>query len=203
MKITAIKAQVKQAGRYSIFVDEKYAFSLSDTALLGSKLVSGQELTGREVDDYKKLSDDDKVFQRVLNFIALRPRSKWEVQSYLERKKVPPALVEIILNKLNKMGYIDDAKFAESYVHDRRLLRPTSRRKMSLELKKKRVLEEVIRQAVGSEDEPEQSALQALIARKRCQSRYQDDKKLMQYLAGQGFGYGDIKSALEVHEAID
>ena len=46
MKITDIKAQVRRAGRYSIFVDGKYAFSLSDTALLEQKLKLGQELVG-------------------------------------------------------------------------------------------------------------------------------------------------------------
>jgi SOS response regulatory protein OraA/RecX len=35
------------------------------------------------------------------------------------------------------------------------------------------------------------------IVRKRQQSKYHDDElKLMQYLARQGFGYGEIKSAL-------
>jgi regulatory protein len=34
-----------------------------------------------------------------------------------------------------------------------------------------------------------------IIAKKR--SRYPDDKKLMQYLARQGFSYDDIKKALD------
>jgi SOS response regulatory protein OraA/RecX len=36
-----------------------------------------------------------------------------------------------------------------------------------------------------------------VIERKRRQTKYQDDTKLMQYLARQGFGYDDIKSALQ------
>jgi regulatory protein len=56
MKITAIKQQVKQQGRYSIFVEGKYSFSLSDVALLDSKLIRGQELTEQEVRNFQKIS---------------------------------------------------------------------------------------------------------------------------------------------------
>ncbi|MDL2363647.1 MAG: RecX family transcriptional regulator, partial [Patescibacteria group bacterium] len=197
MKITAIKAQVKRAGRYSIFVDDKYSFSLSDTALLESKVVNGQELTEQQLRAYKELSDDDKVYGRVLNYVALRPRSEWEIRFYMERKKTPPPLIDQTLNKLSIMDLINDLKYAESFVRDRRLLRPTSRRKMMMELKKKRVSEEIIQEALGSEPEVEQIALQELIVRKRRQSKYADNTKLMQYLAGQGFNYGDIKAALQ------
>jgi regulatory protein len=196
MKVTAIKAQIKRAGRYSVFVDDAYSFSLSDTALLDSKLISGQELTEHQLRAFKQLSDDDKVYGRTLGYIALRPRSTWEVQFYLERKKADPALIQSILTKLNNLGLLDDVTFAEAFVRDRRLLRPTSRRKMTMELKKKRVSEDIINEAIGSESSDEQSALDEMVTRKRRQTKYQDDAKLMQYLAGQGFGYGDIKAAL-------
>lgn len=203
MKITAIKTQVKRAGRYSIFVDDKYCFSLSDTALLDAKLVTGQELTQKDIKDYKQLSDDDKLYGRALGFIAMRPRSRWEIQFYLERKKAPTPLIEQILNKLSIAGLIDDQKYARSFVNDRRLLRPTSRRKMTMELKKRRVSEEIIREAIGSEQDDETSALHEVVVRKRRQTKYQDDTKLMQYLAGQGFGYSDIKAALEQTDQQD
>ncbi|HVI60734.1 MAG TPA: RecX family transcriptional regulator [Candidatus Saccharimonadales bacterium] len=198
MKITAIKQQVKRAGRYSVFVDDKYSFSLSEAALLESKLVSGQELSARQVREYKKLSEDDKLYNQTLRYIALRPRSRWEIEFYLEKKKkASPALTELILNKLSIIGLIDDEKLAKAFVHDRRLLRPTSRRKLITELRKKHVNAEIIEQAVGSEADDERAALREVIDRKRRQAKYQDDLKLMQYLARQGFNYGDIKEALE------
>jgi regulatory protein len=197
MKITGIKQQVKRPDRYSVFVEGKYSFSLSETALLDTKLVNGQELTPKEVREYKQLSTDDKLYNLALGYVALRPRSKWEIEFYLERKKASPALKEQILNKLSNIGLIDDEKFAQAFVNDRRLLRPTSRRKLSLELRKKRVADEVIEAALGSDPAEEQTALRDIIERKLRQTKYQDNLKLMQYLARQGFSYGDIKSALQ------
>ena len=197
MKITSIKQQVKRAGRYSVFVDGEYSFSLSETALLDSKITSGQELTLEQVGEFQQLSADDKIYNQTLRYIALRPRTKWEIEVYLNKKDASPTLLETTLNKLSNVGLIDDNKYAQSFVNDRRLLRPSSRRKIVNDLRKKHIPSVIIEEVVGSESEDEQSALKAIIERKRQQTKYQDDLKLMQYLARQGFNYGDIKDALK------
>jgi regulatory protein len=197
MKITAIKQQVKRIDRYSLFIDEKYAFSLSENALLESGLSSGVELSKEEVEKYKQLSQDDKLYGRALRYIALRPRSAWEMETYLDRKGASPALIEQILNKLTKFDLLNDVKLAQSFVNDRRLLRPTSRRKLIAELRKKRIPDEIVQSAIGTETTDEQAALQHIIETKRRQTKYQDDLRLMQYLARQGFTYDDIKTALQ------
>jgi regulatory protein len=197
MKITKITQQQKQQNRYSVFVDEKYAFSLSEAKLLESQLASGQELTREQVAEYKKLSADDKLYNRALNYVALRPRSVWEVQEYLRRKDSPAPLIEQITNKLLELGLLDDKKFAQMFVHDRALLRPTSRRKMIMELRKKRLPEEVIQLTLETEPTDELSALREIVAKKGQLTKYKNDQlKFMQYLARQGFNYSDIKQVL-------
>lgn len=196
MKITSIKQQAKRADRYSVFVDEKYSFSLSESALLRSGLASGQELSKQQVDDYKQLSADDKMYNRALRYVAMRPRSTWELATYLQRKDASEAAIDSIIQKLTELNLLNDATFAASFVRDRQLLRPTSRRKLILELKKRHIAEEYIQAALQQDEVDEAGSLQQVIAKKRRQTKYQDDEKLMQYLARQGFGYGDIKSAL-------
>jgi regulatory protein len=196
MKITSIKQQIKRADRYSIFVEGKYSFSLSEQALLESGLASGRELSAEQVKEFKQLSADDKIYNQALRYVAMRPRSVWEVGFYLERKKASPPLINIILNKLTNIGLLDDEKFAQAFVNDRRLLRPTSRRKITMELRKKHVPDEIIGKVLGKDAGKDRAALHAVIESKRRQAKYQDDIKLMQYLARQGFNYDDIKSAL-------
>lgn len=196
MKITAIKQQIKQAGRYSVFIDEKYSFSLSADALLDSKLAIGVDVDQERVGELKQLSVDDKIYANVINYLAVRPRSQWEIQAYLKRKGASPTLSKTILSKLSNVDLINDHKFAEAFVRDRRLLHPTSRRKLTLELRQKHVTDDVIQEAIGNGLDDEQAALLEVIARKRKQTRYQDDLKLMQYLSRQGFSYGDIKAVL-------
>jgi regulatory protein len=196
MKITAIKQQERQKGRYNVYVDEKYAFSLSADALLAEKIVPGQSLDEAQLKTYKKLSADDNAYGLALAYVARRVRSEWELRDYFRRKGYDPELSEQILAKLAKLGQVDDAKFAEAWVRNRRLLKPVSKRRLMQELRQKRVADDIIEQVLAQDETDENQVLKELIKRKRKQAKYQDNLKLMQYLARQGFGYDDIKHAL-------
>ena len=197
MTITSIKQQVKLKGRYSVFVDGEYAFSLSDTALLDHRLTNGQELTGEDVKKYKQLSADDKVYANALRYAAMRLRSQWELESYLQRKQASPELAEQIIGKLSNLQFIDDETFARSWVENRHLLRPTSKRKLQQELQTKRVPSDIIQKVLQDDEVTDRESLYNIVERKRRQTKYQDDLKLMQYLARQGYSYSDIKQTLD------
>jgi regulatory protein len=203
MNITAIKQQERLKGRYSIYVDEKYAFSLSADALLAEKLHTGLEIDEQQLKTYKKLSADDKAYNLALAYIARRMRSEWELHDYFRRKGYEPELGGQILEKLRRLGFVDDAKFAEAWVRNRRLLKPVSVRRLKQELRQKRIADDIAEQVLAADETDDRAVLRELIARKRRQTKYQDDLKLMQYLARQGFGYQDIKNALEALEAAD
>jgi regulatory protein len=200
VKITSIKQQERLKGRYSIYVDEKYAFSLSADALLEEKLVSGQELDEVQLKAYKKLSADDKAYGLALSYVVRRMRSEWELHDYFRRKGYDPELDEQIMAKLAKLGFVDDAKFAEAWVRNRRLLKATSKRRLAQELKQKRISDEIIDKVLVEDEADERAVLSELVAKKRRQLKYHDNLKLMQYLARQGFSYDDIKHALDEEE---
>lgn len=197
MKVTSIKQQVKRKDRFSIYIDEKYSFSLSQNGLLSSGLVKGYELSEADIERFKQQSDEDKIYEKLLNLLSIRPRSEWEISSYMQRKKIDPELQKALISRLRDMQYLDDEDFARRWVESRRLLKPTSKRKLFQELKVKRVPDEVIQKILQEDETDEQAVLKELIERKRRQSKYQDRDKLMQFLARQGFSYGDIKQALE------
>jgi len=196
VKITAIRPQQKRTDRFAVFVDGVYSFSLSESAVLASGITLGQEIDTKQLGEYRQGSENDKLYVQTLRFITLRLRSEWEVEHYLQRKNASPALIKEILNKLRVLQLVDDARYAQSYIHDRQLARPTSRRKLTFELRKKHVPQSVIDSALNGEERDEQQAIISLIERKRLQTRYADDLKLMQYLSRQGFHYSDIKEAL-------
>lgn len=200
MKITAIKQQERLKGRYSVYVDEKYAFSLSANALLDAKLHQGQELDEVQLKSYKKLSQDDKAYGLALMYAARRLRSRYEFTDYLRRKGYDAELSGQIMEKLEKLGLIDDAKFARAWVNDRRLLKPVSQRRLTQELRQKRIDGDTIEQVLAEDTADELVVLRELVARRRRQTKYQDNLKLMQYLARQGFSYDDIKTVLNEEE---
>jgi len=198
MKITAIKQQIKRPNRYSVFIDEKYCCSFSDSNLLTLGLRLGQELNESELAKLKSHAIQDKAHSRALDMLSRRMRSEWELRDYLKRKDYPPEVIDYTLERLKKRGYIDDRAFASAWVENRRLLKSTSKRKLQMELKQKRIVDSLIDEVLAADATDEQMVLRQLIERKRL--RYPDQLKLMRYLAGQGYQYDDIKAALATPE---
>lgn len=194
MKITAIKQQQKRADRYSVFVDGKYAFSLSESGLIESRLASGQELSAAELDALKKAAGLDKAYGLALRYVAIRSRSEWEMQDYFRRKQVDKEAGSQIIQRLRDLGMVDDIVFARSWVNNRRLLKNVSKRRLRLELAQKHVSSETIDQVLQEDETDDRQSLRELIQKKRA--RYPDNQKFMQYLARQGFSYDDIKNVL-------
>lgn len=196
MNITAIKAQIRNPERVSIYLDGTYAFSLTQNQLLELKLHTGKELDEQKVAELKQASDYGKLLERVLNYVLIRPRSLREVRDYLWRKKADPDMATKLIQHMENRGYLNDEAFAKSWVRARQLTKPVSKRRLVAELKQKGVPSEYIERAVETNEYDELTALREIIAKKRKQARYQDEQKLMHYLARQGFGYDTIKNTL-------
>lgn len=196
MKITAIKQQVKRADRYSLYLDGKYSFSLREAELIKLGLHSGQEISEEELNEFQGESEFGKWYDRTLNLLSFRLRSEWELRDYLRRKDCPEPVTEKILNKLSINGYVNDEQFAKRWVENRRLMKATSRRKLSQELQQKRIPRDIIDAVLADDKEAtdEREVLRELVEKKR--HRYPDQLKLMQYLARQGYSYDDIKTVL-------
>jgi regulatory protein len=200
MKITALKQQIKNVGRVSIFVDGKYSFSLTLDQLLGQKLKKDTELDENQIKDLKKLSDEGKLKQRAIEWLMGRPHSTREFRDYLYRKQAEKDLIEAWTEEFTAKGYLNDAEFARWFADGRRR-KNKSARAITAELFSKGVSQAIIQNIITeleiSDDvkKSEIEALDELIAKLKGRSRYQDQQKLIAYLISKGFKYSDIKQA--------
>jgi regulatory protein len=196
MKITKIASAVKTAGRYNVFVDEKFAFSLDESQLVKIGLKKGDEIDEEKLIELKTESDFGKNYIRAIDLISRRLRSEKEIRDYAFRKQWTKANTERVVVRLHERGYLNDAKFAVAFVRSRAVTRNFSTKKMRLELRKRGITPDVVEQTLAdSEDFDETTTLKNLIAKKRA--HYADDeRKLVAYLAQQGFSYDAIRSVL-------
>lgn len=222
MKITKISQQVKRPDRYSIYVDEKYIFSLNEYQLVGSGLHSGLEITQEELDNFANESQFGKAYERSLNYVMIRPRSEKEIHDYLSRtflypkpksyvnkktgervfikqevdKEKTKAMIARVLERMDEKGYINDENFAKSWVQSRMYHKKPSKRKLEQELYAKGIAQEIIATVLQNEELNEKDNLLELVEKKRRLVRYQDKQKLTTYLLRQGFNYDDIRDVL-------
>lgn len=195
MRVTAIKQQVKNKERASIFVDGKYSFSLGLSDLVTEKLKVGFELDEPGLSALKKKSDDGKLKMRSLEWVLGRPHSIREFKDYLRRKKAEPEFVEKLIEEFLKRGYLDDKKFALWWL-DRRVRKQKSNRSIESELRGKGIDREVITEVINGEGESEMERLKITVGKLKSRARYQDQQKLTAYLVGKGYSYSLVKEVL-------
>lgn len=185
----------RRAGRYSIYVDGKYVFSLGDLELSSSGLKIGQPLSDQEIEDWKTTAVQAKARDQAFGYLAIRFRSMREMAQYLQRKGYEPTEVVATQEYLQELGYLDDNTFAKAWVEYRQNVSPRSRMQLAGELRAKGIASDIIDETLQSLDPDDQKmALSELVARKRC--LYPDDQKLINYLARRGFSISLIREVL-------
>lgn len=191
LKITDIKQAVRNENRVNIYVNGKYAFSLDISQVVELKVKVGRELTKEEFSELKQASEFGKMYQRALEWVLVRPRSRRELRDYLMRRlKKEIKLSETVMNRLVERGYVDDEKFARYYVENRFVKKGVSERRLRQELAQKGVAREIIDEVLNRSERNERDEIHKMILRKRA--RY-DDEKLIAYLCRQGFSYELVK----------
>jgi regulatory protein len=126
--VTDIKRQKGKETRFNIYLDGSYSFALSDLELSTSGLRVGQMMSAEEVVEYQGQAERSRAYARAVGFVSLRPRSRRELEGYLVRKGFVEAEVKAAIERLRKLGLVDDRAFARSWIESRMAVRPRSRR---------------------------------------------------------------------------
>ena len=78
-----------------------------------------------------------KAKSDALRFLSFKPRSVEEMRTRLMLKKHSPKIVGEVLSALETQGLLDDEKFARLFANARVYTRPTGKKQLEFDLKKK------------------------------------------------------------------
>lgn len=198
--ITSIKPQKNQK-RVNVYLDGKFAFGLDLETYVKLGLKVEQELMEKEVAEIVRKAEFQKVYDKILKFAALRPRSKKEFKAWLQRKKVHQTLHQELFNRLKRLDFIDDERFATWWVEQRLNFRPRSERIMNYELRSKGVEKGIINKVLSEAKIDELKIAKELTEKKKYRWRNLDDfearKKISDFLARKGFGWDVIREVVK------
>jgi len=120
-----------------------------------------------------------------LRLLTARPCSRAELADALRRRGISEEVGEPVLDRLNEVGLVNDAVFAESVVHSGCSHRGLGRRALSTELRRRGVPDEVAREAVSTvRIEDEEQRARELVRRKLHRSTVRDVSTVVRRLAG-------------------
>ncbi len=137
MIITKIERQKKNKTRFSVFVDEQYAFSVSEDVYARFLLHQGQLLTESEREKIQQAETESSVKRDALRFRSYRPRSEKEIVQNLQKKGYDESNIRQAIQYLAQNQLLNDEEFAKMLCRDRMTLRPVGKSSMKQLLFKK------------------------------------------------------------------
>lgn len=199
-QISAIEVQARRRDRVNVYLDGSFGFSLALMVAQDAGLRPGLEMDDGSIAALRDRDGKARAYDSALNFLSFRPRSESEVRLNLKRKGIDPDLIEETIARLHKTGLLDDAAFARFWVENRDNFSPRGERALKAELRQRGVGDEVVEEALSS-DERDETAAARLAAAKKARSlhglEYRTFRdRLSGYLARRGFNYDTIKEVV-------
>ncbi|HKP75481.1 MAG TPA: RecX family transcriptional regulator, partial [Longimicrobiaceae bacterium] len=142
MRITAIEPQRLHPERVNVHVDGAFRLGLSAELVLGERLRVGDEIDDARLGELEARDQAWKARDAALSLLSYRARSAAELKRRLKRKGFDDATSASTVERLDELGVVDDAAFAESFVRDRVRLRPHGVRRLGQELRARGVDDE-------------------------------------------------------------
>ncbi|HAP23195.1 MAG TPA: recombination regulator RecX [Lactobacillus sp.] len=200
-KITAIATQ-KKAGRFNIYLDGKYAFSVSEDVLIKYRLAKGLELDEEMIEHLQQADLLSKAYNKALDHLSYQLRTKKEIKIYLTKLEVPENDQNQIISKLVELNLLDDLAYAKSYVRTAANTTDKGPFVIAQKLKQKGVAEEFINEALieFSFEQQVQTALklaEKFVAKNKKLAFQALKNKLYQHLVTKGFSSETISLVLE------
>ena len=138
----------------------------------------------------------ERVFQRAGKLLAGKPFSVADLRNrLLEGRGASETIVESVIERLREYGYLDDARYAQSYASLRVQQRPIGRQRLQRDLWLKKIDKQTVDAALDQvfETTPESEMIdRAIEKRVRLRGKPQtraEAKKLFDHLLRQGFAF--------------
>ncbi|MCQ4949869.1 regulatory protein RecX [Bittarella massiliensis (ex Durand et al. 2017)] len=188
-------------GRYSVFVDGEFLWSLDGETLLKSRVRPGAVLEYAYLEEVKAQSDAVGCREKALTLLGQRAYARGELVERLCRDWPRPTARQVV-TQLEEAGLVSDGDYAFRLADELYRYKHLSRRFIELELQKRGIAPALCREVLDAGGFDDGASIRALLEQKyaaRLGDRAQR-QKVLAALARRGFGYGDCRAAMEEYD---
>ena len=207
-KIIEIKPQVRNPERKTLIFDDGSVFGISEDVFISHNFEIGSEISE---DSFNKLMGDElkvKVYNSALRLLGYRMRSCAEMRQRLAEKKYPKNIIEKIIDKLLKIGYLDDTEFANAFAHDKVKNKKIGPIALRMEFIPHKIETDILEKTIYIiyNKYPISDLIKQLLDKKKIQFGTKLDqktkKRIQDFLGRKGFSWNDISAIFAELEII-
>ena len=201
--VTDITEQKRRPNRRSVYLDGTFAFGCNVNVIAKFRLQIGEVLSAERVGEIEQGEVRQECFDRTVKYLEQRLHSRAELRRKVGRRDYPAEVVEQVLNDLERLGYVDDAKFAAAKAADAAGFKKHGPRRAALELRRAGVDQATVERAVDAvyEDADSLSVARELAEKKAPALRKLDPavarRRLYGMLLRRGFEYETVKPVVD------
>lgn len=143
-----------------------------------------------------------KPMDAALHYLTYRARTVREMECYLDEQQYAEYEVQQVVARLQELGYLDDAAFADEFIRTRLAAKPISRRKLQEQLHGHALPRDVIEQSLAAISD-EQEQMHALQVAKKYAAQLTELppeerlERLLRRVLGRGFSTEDALQAVK------
>jgi regulatory protein len=156
-------------------------------------------ISEREIDDIKNSIALKTVKSSAIRLITYKLLSEKELFLKLIAKGYDEDVVNIAIEEVKSIGYLNDTIYAQKFVYERIKLKPKSKKALSFELANKGISGDIIETVLNNIDYDEDVVIERLLRKKFGKYDLADPKitkKAYSFLMHRGFDFENIKRVI-------
>jgi regulatory protein len=200
--ITALDA-ARPKGWFDLTVEGKPPFLVDSETIFKNSLRVGGVVTESMLGKIRYESDLAWLKYKGTQILSRRMVSERELRRKLTEEKRPANIREEVITQLKHYGFLDDLKFAASFVRTQIAHGPKSKMFLKQKLREKGIQDEIALQAIEAEfgGIDEVDAVKAIAAKKYNTVKYLPAQKaksrVINFLRSRGFPWDIIRQAID------
>lgn len=151
MKI--IKFKKVSTSKYKVYFDNNTNTLLHEDIILKYNLIGNKYIDDNILDDILKDNNNYLVYDIALKYINTKMRCENEIRDYLRKRSIEDNLINKVILKLKKEGYLDEITYIRSYIYDKINISKIGPNKIKKELIKLKLNEDSITDELFKIDE--------------------------------------------------
>lgn len=202
MLITQIEELSKS--RSKVFIEQEFAFVLYKGELRLYHIREGEEISEADYDEIMNVVLPKRAKLRAMNLLKSREYTTKQLYRKLKEGFYPESVIEQALDYVAGFHYIDDLRYAETYISDHESSR--SRKRIEQDLLNKGISRETLEQAFRQWEQKggvldEDAMIRQLLEKRHYDpetSDYKEQQRMYGFLMRKGFSSDKVHKALRI-----
>lgn len=148
MKI--VKFTKKKNGQYLILLEDDRKITLHEDLILKRDLLLKKEIDEEDIICLITENNNYLAYDNAIKYIGIKMRSISEVEEYLKKREIDEKIMQEIIEKLIKQGYLNDKIYSTCYVNDKINLSNDGPLKIVEFLRKNKIENTVMEEAISN-----------------------------------------------------